>query len=122
MSCTVTVCRDCCCGTSRKHPEVDHDAQLSALRDGLEGHARLVVSPCLLACERSNVVVVAPDRGARGGGARPVWLDGVLAEEQTAAVVSWVRAGGPGRAALPEALTPLVGDRPALLPQSVSLH
>lgn len=116
MSCTVTVCRDCCCGTTRKHPDVDHDAQLAALRDGIAEVGRLVVSPCLLACERSNVVVVAPSAAARAGGARPVWLDGVLRPEQTDAVVAWVRAGGPGRTPLPATLAPLVGQRPALLP------
>lgn len=119
MSCTVTVCRDCCCGTIRKHPDVDHDAQLAALRDGIAEAGRLVVSPCLLACERSNVVVVAPAAAARVDGARPVWLAEVLTPDQTAAVVAWVRAGGPGRAPLPLTLAPLVGERPALLPAGV---
>jgi (2Fe-2S) ferredoxin len=119
VSCTVTVCRDCCCGTTRKHPGVDHDAQLRALQDGVAGHGRVVVSQCLLACERSNVVVVAPDRGARGAGARPVWLDGVLDDEETSAIVAWVRAGGPGHAPVPTQLEPLVGRRPALLPADV---
>jgi hypothetical protein len=116
VTASVTVCRDCCCGTPRKHPDVDHDAQLTMLREGLAGWGRLVVSPCLLACERSNVVVVTPDRGARTGGARPVWLSSVLSTEQTEAVVAWIRAGGPGRAPLPELLSGLVGERPALLP------
>jgi hypothetical protein len=119
VSVTVTVCRDCCCGTARKHPGFDHDAQLDQLRDGLyDGESgRLVVSQCLLACERSNVVVVTPAPGARNGGARPVWLSGVLSDEQTSAVVEWVRAGGPGRASPPGVLRPLVGDRPSLLPE-----
>ena len=120
MSVTVTVCRDCCCGTTRKHPDVDHDAQLGQIREGVAqlgaGSGRLVVSQCLLACERSNVMVVTPDPGARNGGARPVWLFGVLSDQQTQAVVEWVRAGGPGNAALPGVLQPLVGERPALLP------
>lgn len=119
MSCTVTVCRDCCCGTTRKHPDVDHDAQLAALRLGVAGAGRLVVSPCLLACERSNVVVVAPAPAARAAGARPVWLTGVLSPEQTDAVVAWVRAGGPGRTPVPALLEPLVGERPSLLPADV---
>ena len=33
--CTVTVCRDCCCGSARQHPAVDHDGQLSRLAAGL---------------------------------------------------------------------------------------
>lgn len=116
MTATVTVCRDCCCGTLRKHPDVDHDGQLEALRDGVAGHGRVVVSQCLLACERSNVMVVAPGPAARHDGARPVWLDEVLTDEQVRAVAAWVRDGGPGRAALPGVLAPLVGERPALLP------
>ena len=120
MSVTVTVCRDCCCGTARKHPDVDHDAQLAQIREGVgqlgNSSGRLVVSQCLLACDRSNVMVVTPAPGARNGGARPVWLFGVLNTEQTQAVVDWVQAGGPGQAALPDALEPLVGERPSLLP------
>jgi (2Fe-2S) ferredoxin len=131
VSVTVTVCRDCCCGTKRKHPDVDHDAQLNQLREALNtepadkglpdkgdgaGTGRLVVSQCLLACERSNVVVVTPAPGARNGGARPVWLYAVLTAEHTSAVVEWVHAGGPGLAPLPGVLEPLVGERPSLLP------
>jgi hypothetical protein len=121
VSVTVTVCRDCCCGTVRKHPDVDHEAQLNHLRVGLDdgqvAHSgRLVVSQCLLACERSNVMVVTPAPSARNGGARPVWLSSVLTDEQTYAVIEWVRAGGPGRAPLPGVLEPLVGERPSLLP------
>jgi hypothetical protein len=116
VSVTVTACRDCCCGTRRKHPEVDHDGQLSRLREGVAGFGRVVVSECLLACERSNVLVVTPARGARDGGARSVWLSAVLTDEQTQAVVDWVRSGGPGRAPVPSELEPLVGERPSLLP------
>lgn len=101
MSVTVTVCRDCCCGTTSKHPDVDHDGQLATLRAGVEGHGRVVVSACLLACERSNVVVVGPTPEQRRAGVKPVWLSQVLAEWETAAVVEWVRAGGPGVAPLP---------------------
>jgi hypothetical protein len=61
-------------------------------------------------------MVVTPGPGARNRGARPVWLFQVLTDEQTQAVVEWVRAGGPGRAVLPGVLEPLVGERPSLLP------
>ena len=115
MSVTVTVCRDCCCGTTRKHPDVDHDGQLDRLMDGIGDSGRVVVSTCLLACERSNVMVVAPAPDSRGAGARPVWLSEVLTVEQTDAVVAWVRAGGPGPAPLPAPLVGLVLERPALL-------
>jgi hypothetical protein len=107
---TVTVCRDCCCRTKRKHPGVDHDAQVEALRDGCSGFGRVIVSQCLLACERSNVVVVAPGpQQRRASGAKPVWLDEILTEELSDAVVDWVRAGGPGVAELPDVLKRHVG-------------
>ncbi len=95
---TLTVCRDCCCGTSRKHPGVDHRAQLERFR-GAPG--RLRVSDCLDACAYSNVVVVSPSTAGRAAGARPVWLFGVLDDETEAEVVAWVEAGGPGVAEPP---------------------
>lgn len=111
---TVTVCRDCCCGTRRKHPDVDHDGQLDVLRSGLEGAARVVTSSCLLACEDSNVVVVSPSPGARNGGARPVWLTSVLTDAAVEGIVAWVCAGGPGAAPLPGVLTDHVREPGAL--------
>jgi hypothetical protein len=90
---TLTVCRDCCCGTSRKHPGVDHRAQLERFR---AAPGRLRVSDCLDACAYSNVVVVSPSTAGRAAGARPVWLFGVLDDETEAEVVAWVEAGGPG--------------------------
>lgn len=111
---TVTVCRDCCCGSRRKHPDVDHDGQLDALRSGLEGVARVVTSGCLLACELSNVVVVSPSPVARADGARPVWLASVLTGSAVEAIVAWVRAGGPGTAPLPGVLADLVRQPGAL--------
>lgn len=113
MTPTVTVCRDCCCGTRKKHPGVDHDAQVEALRDGCAGFGRVIVSQCLLACERSNVVVVAPAPAQRRTGAKPVWLNEILDDDLTDAVVDWVRAGGPGLAELPAVLKRHVGVRPA---------
>jgi hypothetical protein len=109
---TVTLCRDCCCGTLRKHPGVDHDAQVEALRDGLSDSGRVVVSQCLLACERSNVVVVAPAPAARKRGAKPVWLSRVLFPAETQAVIDWVNAGGPGVVDIPTRLLGKVGQRP----------
>jgi (2Fe-2S) ferredoxin len=94
--CTVTVCRGCCCGTSAKHPEVDHAAQVDALRTGIGAAGRVQVSECLDACERSNVVVVGPSAEGRRAGARPTWLAGVLHPDTVADVVAWVRGGGPG--------------------------
>ncbi|MFP5254008.1 MAG: hypothetical protein ACLGH4_09465 [Actinomycetes bacterium] len=94
MSLRVRVCRDCCCGTREKHPDVDHDALLAELTDGTRGHAEVDVTGCLLACDRSNVVVVSPG---------PYWFGDVLSSETVGALVAWVRAGGPG-VTLPGAL------------------
>ena len=102
--CIVRVCRDCCCGTARKHPGVDHDGLLARLDAGTRGSARVLRSACLLACDESNVVVVTPSPLGRRRGARPVWLGGVLDEATVDAVVSWVRLGGPGVADLPDGL------------------
>jgi hypothetical protein len=99
-TCTLTVCRDCCCGSADKHPDVDHDAQLAALRAGAGRH-RVRVSECLSVCERSNVVVVQPSPAARRGGARPVYLGDVLDRGVLDAVTAWVAAGGPGVAEMP---------------------
>lgn len=107
---SVTVCRDCCCGQLRKHPEYDHDAQLEFFRAEVDSFVR--VSRCLALCKESNVVVVSPSSAARRGGARPVWLGGVLEMELTRAVVDWANAGGPGVVDLPPALASLVVSPP----------
>ncbi|MFY1694169.1 hypothetical protein [Solwaraspora sp. WMMA2101] len=99
----MTVCRGCCCGTRRKHPDVDHDRQLDVLRTA----GPVQVSECLNACDRSNVVVVQPAPLARLLGARPVWLGGVLDDAAVSAVARWVTAGGPGLAAPSGQLTGL---------------
>ena len=100
---TVTVCRDCCCGSRAKHPGVDHDGQLDQLRAALAGH-RVRTSLCLDKCAESNVVVVHPSPAARRRGARPVWFGLVLEDTVADDVAEWVRAGGPGVAELPAPL------------------
>jgi (2Fe-2S) ferredoxin len=100
LGCTVTVCRDCCCGTAKKHPDVDHDGQLRQLRAELPAPHRVRVSDCLDVCEQSNVVVVHPTPAARRAGARPVWFGLVVDDDVTGDIAAWVRAGGPGVAPL----------------------
>jgi (2Fe-2S) ferredoxin len=102
--CTVVVCRGCCCGTESKHPDLDHAAQLSRLRDQAGHRVRVRVSDCLGRCERSNVVIVLPGRQARRSGARPVWFGWILDVQAADAIAAWTRAGGPGRGALPALL------------------
>ena len=101
---TVTVCRGCCCGTSRKRPGVDHAARLERLRTLLGDGATVRVTDCLGPCERSDVVVVSPTPAARRAGARPVWLGLLNGRHEAVSIADWVHAGGPGVAELPESL------------------
>jgi hypothetical protein len=100
--CTVTVCRDCCCGTA-KIPGVDHAAQLDRIRAGA-GESRVRVSECLDACDYANVIVVQPSPRGRAAGGRPVWLG--LANDLDLAddLGAWLDAGGPGLADPPAVL------------------
>jgi predicted metal-binding protein len=84
----VLLCRDCCCGTTRKHPDVDHAAQELALRAAAaESGGRVIRTRCLGVCERSNVVVVKNARNT-------YWFGGVLTPEQTNAITRFIRNGG----------------------------
>lgn len=118
MTVRVRVCRDCCCGSPRKHPEVDHDALFDRLVDGTAGAAVVDATACLLACERSNVVVVQPGADARRAGARAVWLGEVLDARAVDAIAAWVHAGGPGRSEVPGEIAPLVTG-PGVLGEAV---
>lgn len=99
MPCRVTVCRDCCCGTSKVRG-VDHAEQVAYLSERMP----VGVSECLGVCERANVVVVRPSAAGRAAGGRPVWLGLVNDPAATEDVAAWVRAGGPGVAAPPDIL------------------
>ena len=105
MTLRVRVCRDCCCGTTQKHPGVHHDALLEALVEGTRGRAEVTVTPCLLACDLSNVVVVSPGPG---------WFQRVLTLDIVADLVAWIRAGGPA-VPLPESLEQHRAEAPRLL-------
>ncbi|HWS31942.1 MAG TPA: hypothetical protein VN408_04275 [Actinoplanes sp.] len=109
----MTVCRDCCCGSLRKHPGVDHDGQLETLRAELEPANRVRTSLCLDVCAQSNVVVVQPSPAARRAGARPVWFGLVLDDTVLGDLITWVRAGGPGVAEVPPILQLSVISPPA---------
>lgn len=111
--CTVTVCRDCCCGSARKHPDVDHDAQLGRLRRALPAPHRVRTSVCLDQCSQSNVIVVHPTPDARRDGARPVWFGLVLDDAVTDDIAAWVRAGGPGVVPVGDVLALSVVPSPA---------
>src|SRR5262245_2592753 len=98
------MCRGCCCGAERKHPDVDHDGIAEILAHESGRDAELVSTDCLWHCELSNVVVVSPSAAARRAGARPVWVQQVNTYERARALADWVRRGGPGVADLPDDL------------------
>ncbi|MCX5315995.1 (2Fe-2S) ferredoxin domain-containing protein [Streptomyces sp. NBC_00154] len=104
---TVIVCRGCCCGTA-KVPGVEHEAQLADLSRGLRGIATVRTAPCLGLCEEANLIVLQPAPAGRAAGGRPVWLGCVREPDTVADVIAWVRAGGPGQAAVPLGLVHLV--------------
>jgi (2Fe-2S) ferredoxin len=116
-SVTVTLCRGCCCGSAVKHPEVDHDATLEALRAAVEqsGAGVLRVVNCLDECERSNVVAV---RRSRPAGAEVLWFGPVNDQGATGALAQWLRGGAAGE--VPEPLSDLLfTKRPARPPIAV---
>jgi hypothetical protein len=85
----VILCRGCCCGTERKHPDVDHAAQQEALAAAAQqAGGKLVLSDCLDRCEASNLAVLR----AHG---QNLWLGGVLAPADTARLAAWIAAGAP---------------------------
>jgi hypothetical protein len=98
------MCRGCCCGTTRKHPDVDHDAIAEILARVGGPETELVRTECLWACEFSNVVVVNPSVEARRAGTRPAWITQVNTIERAEALAAWVRDGGPGIAEPPPEL------------------
>lgn len=96
----ITVCRDCCCGSPRKVPGLDHDEQVRRL----SRVADVRVSDCLDVCEQANVVVVRPSPAGRAAGGRPVWLGLVNHPDAAEDIAAWIRDGGPGIAPLPDIL------------------
>ena len=67
---------------------------------------------CLGPCEQSNVIVVRPSMAGRRRGGRPVWLGLVRDDGALDLLESWVSAGGPGVAPLPDPLSLHVIDAP----------
>jgi (2Fe-2S) ferredoxin len=87
-SATVLVCRGCCCGTTRKHPDVDHDAQLAVWRGAARSDVTVRATGCLGPCSASNVVAVRPL-----GADRRIWLGGLLDHEATELLATWIGRG-----------------------------
>ncbi len=84
---SVQVCDGCCCGTVRKHPDVDHATQRACIAEATEaGGGRFHVVGCLDQCHASNVVVVRR-------GAQRIWLGQILAPAVTDELCTWLAAG-----------------------------
>lgn len=103
----VVLCRGCCCGSQRRDPQTDHGAQLAWLRKLPHTHPDGVAartSECLGPCAQANVLVVRPSPAGRRRGGRPVWFGFVGDSRVLGLVESWLRAGGPGLASIPDEL------------------
>lgn len=102
----LVACRGCCCGNATKNPEIDHAAELVALRriaSRQPDRVGLEITDCLGPCESANVVVLRPSPAGRRRGGRPVWLSG-LDTAGLQALQQWAHAGGPGVAPMPPVL------------------
>jgi predicted metal-binding protein len=90
------LCRDCCCGTTKKHPRTDHEGQQLALEAAAADNpaVELRIVDCLDECDRSNVAVVRRPSAARKD--RDTWLGGLLIPSATEALAEWVRDGAQG--------------------------
>lgn len=98
----VLLCDGCCCGTLRKHPDVDHAAQRERLGHAARaGGGSVRTTGCVDRCAESNVVVVRH----RDGNA--TWLGRVLGQEVERAMSRWLAAGA-DRCAVPPDVRPLV--------------
>ncbi len=85
---SIMVCHDCCCGTSRKHPHVDHKAQRQQLLDLESDSVRVQVVDCLDLCQQSNVVLVRDHSLPRRE--RDTWLARMHRSAEIAAIEEWV--------------------------------
>jgi predicted metal-binding protein len=102
--CTIVVCRDCCCGSTRKHPSTEHDKHLELLRKAASErtHCNVRVSRCLSHCSYSNVVVVRPH--GRNAHRRAKWFGNLHDDLHVEVLADWIRAGGPDVSDVPEVL------------------
>jgi hypothetical protein len=60
QGCRVVICHGCCCGTTIKHPDIDHQAQTARLATVPAGHATVTTSSCLGRCDDGKNIVVIP--------------------------------------------------------------
>jgi hypothetical protein len=101
VTCTLTVCRGCCCGGEDPSESALH---LEFLRTSLPDSA-ISVSKCLGPCARKDVIVVHPNPADRQSGVKPVWLGWMSDSQALRELVAWVALGGPGCVPIPPLLT-----------------
>jgi hypothetical protein len=99
---TVTLCRGCCCGSTTKHPNVNHDAHARRIRDAVRASGTGVtrVVKCLDECEHSDVVLVR--RTSPVGRREHFWLGPVNDAVDVDALAQWL--SGPPDTPLPDRL------------------
>lgn len=87
---SVQACDGCCCGTSRKHPHVDHAGQRERLQAAtVAAGGRFRTVDCVGECSFSNVVIVRR-------GSRRWWVGQVLEPQVEDELCAWVSAGARG--------------------------
>ena len=96
---SVLLCRDCCCGTDRKHPDFDHAAQRRELEDVItRAGGKLHIVKCIDACSYSNVAVIRRRNGEK------IWLGGLAQVETHDALCQFLASD------VLQPLTPLLED------------
>lgn len=96
---SVLLCRDCCCGTDRKHPDFDHAAQRRELEDVITiAGGKLHIVKCIDACSYSNVAVIRRRNGEK------IWLGGLAQVETHDALCQFLASD------VLQPLTPLLED------------
>ena len=96
---SVLLCRDCCCGTDRKHPDFDHAAQRRELEDVItSAGGKLHIVKCIDACSYSNVAVIRRRNGEK------IWLGGLAQVETHDALCQFLASD------VLQPLTPLLED------------
>ncbi len=85
---SVLLCRDCCCGTDRKHPDFDHAAQRRELEEVIvNAGGKLHIVKCIDACSYSNVAVIRRPNGEK------LWLGGLAQVEAQDELCRFLAAG-----------------------------
>ena len=98
---TVTICRGCCCGSTTKHPDIDHDAHAQRIRESVRasglGTAKIV--KCLDECEHSDVILI---RRTSGRDTEFFWLGPLNHPADVETLAAWLE--GPPDEPLPVGL------------------